>query len=236
MHREYTVSSYFTFKLGNNSMFYYGNNFNQDIYVANDYSVPDIMWINQKDGTFKDEINERTKQLSWFSMGVDIADINNDCYPDIHIEDELFCIFNADGSFNPSEINDMIQILQKNNADLVFASRYEKNCTSEDDTLITIIGNFIFTKIGNIFFKLSITDILYTFVIGKTQKVKNLNLKSKDFVFCVELPIKANRNNLKLTTSKSNERARIGGIKKPNAFKDGFRILFGMIKLFLKIF
>tara|TARA_B100001063_G_C16657174_1_gene499116 strand:- start:317 stop:997 length:681 start_codon:yes stop_codon:yes gene_type:complete len=152
-----------------------------------------------------------------------------------HIEDELFCIFNADGSFNPSEINNMIQILDKNNADFVFASRYEKNCSSEDDTLITFVGNFIFTKIGNIFFKIKITDILYTFVLGKTQKIKNLNLKSKDFVFCVELPIKANRNNLKLVTSKSNERPRIGGVKKPNAFKDGFKILFGMIKLFFKV-
>ena len=152
-----------------------------------------------------------------------------------HIKDELFCIFNADGSFNPSEINNMMQILEKNNADLVFASRYEKNCSSDDDTLITMIGNFIFTKIGNIFFRLGITDILYTFVIGRTEKVKNLNLKSKDFVFCVELPIKANRNHLKLITSKSNERARIGGIKKPNAFKDGLRILFGMVRLFFKI-
>ena len=152
-----------------------------------------------------------------------------------HVKDELFCIFNADGSFNPSEINNMIEILKRENADLVFASRYEKKCSSEDDTLITIIGNFIFTKIGNIFFRLSITDVLYTFVLGKTQKTKSLNLKSKDFVFCVELPIKASRNGFKLVTSKSNERARIGGIKKPNAFKDGFRILFGMIKLFFKV-
>tara|TARA_Y100001958_G_C21179841_1_gene509941 strand:- start:66 stop:737 length:672 start_codon:yes stop_codon:yes gene_type:complete len=150
-------------------------------------------------------------------------------------QNELFCIFNADGSFNPKEINNMVQILQNENADLVFASRYEKNCSSEDDTIITIIGNFIFSKIGNIFFKLNISDILYTFVLGKTQKVKSLDLNSKDFVFCVELPIKANRKNLKLTTSKSNERKRIGGIKKPNAFKDGFKILFGMIKLFFKI-
>ncbi len=152
-----------------------------------------------------------------------------------YIKNELFCIFNADGSFNPIEIKNMLEILKRNNSDLVFASRYEKNCSSEDDTLITSIGNFIFTKIGNIFFRLNITDILYTFVIGKTSKVKNLNLKSKDFVFCVELPIKAKRNNLKLITSKSNERARIAGQKKPNAFKDGFRILFGMIKLFFRI-
>ena len=150
-------------------------------------------------------------------------------------KDELFCIFNADGSFNPSEIPNMLQRLQNNNADLVFASRYEKNCSSEDDTLITKIGNFIFTKIGNIFFRLTISDILYTFVIGKTEKIKKLNLISKDFVFCVELPIKAKRNNLKLVTSKSHERARIGGFKKPNAFKDGLKILVGMIKLFFKI-
>ena len=143
-----------------------------------------------------------------------------------HIKNELFCIFNADGSFDPIEIKNMLEILKRNNSDLVFASRYEKNCSSEDDTIITSIGNFIFTKIGNIFFRLNITDILYTFVIGKTSKVKSLNLKSKDFVFCVELPIKAKRNNLKLMTSKSNERARIAGQKKPNAFKDGFRILF----------
>ena len=149
-------------------------------------------------------------------------------------KNQLFCIFNADGSFNPMEIKNMIQILEKENADLVFASRYEKDCSSEDDTLITLIGNFIFTKIGNIFFQLNISDILYTFVIGKTQKVRNLNLKSKDFVFCVELPVKANRNDYKLTTSKSNERKRIGGVKKPNAFRDGFKILFGMIKLFFK--
>jgi hypothetical protein len=62
-----------------------------------------------------------------------------------------------------------------------------------------------------------------------TQK---LNLKKKDFTFCVELPIKAKRNNLQITTSKSNERARIAGRKKVNAIKDGFLILIAMINLF----
>ncbi len=152
-----------------------------------------------------------------------------------YVQTELFCIFNADGSFNPIELKNMLHIMQDNNSDLIFASRYEKNCSSEDDTLITLVGNFIFTKIGKIFFNLNITDILYTFVIGKSQKVKKLNLNSKDFVFCVELPIKAKRNNLKLSTSKSNERKRIGGQKKVNAFKDGLSILLGMIKLFFKI-
>ena len=45
----------------------------------------------------------------------------------------------------------MYEKLITDNADFVFASRYEKDCSSDDDTVITAIGNFIFTKIGNIF-------------------------------------------------------------------------------------
>ena len=151
-----------------------------------------------------------------------------------NVQTELFCIFNADGSFNPKELSMMQDKIYKDNFDFVFASRYEKNCSSEDDTWVTFIGNFIFSKIGNIFFNLEITDILYTYVIGKTILAQQLNLTRKDFVFCVELPIKAKRQNLKITTSKSNERARIGGKKKVNAIKDGFLILMAMIKLFFR--
>ena len=148
-----------------------------------------------------------------------------------NVQTDYFCIFNADGSFNPNELKFMYDKLENSYIDIIFASRYEKDCSSEDDTIITYIGNFIFTTLGKIFFNLKITDILYTFVMGKTNNVKNLNLKSKDFVFCVELPIKANRNKLKIETSKSNERARFAGKKKVNAIKDGFLILKGMFKL-----
>ena len=149
-----------------------------------------------------------------------------------NVKTDLFCIFNADGSFNPSELGNMIQKITNEKYDVVIASRYEKNCSSDDDTIITLVGNFIFTLLGKIFFKLNITDVLYTYVLGNTKKIRELKLSSKNFVFCVELPIKSNQNNLKITTSKSNERARIDGKKKVNAFTDGFSILIGMIKLF----
>ena len=151
-----------------------------------------------------------------------------------HVETEYLCIFNADGSFNPNELPAMYNLMKLKNCDFIFASRYEKNCGSEDDTLITFLGNFIFTQIGKIFFKLLLTDILYTFVMGKSQKAKDLKLEQNDFSFCVELPIKANRNKMNLTTSRSYERKRIAGKKKVNAFKDGFKILIFMIKLFFK--
>lgn len=58
-----------------------------DIYVANDYTVPDFLYINQKNGTFKESIKEYTKQLSYFGMGCDVADINNDGLVDIGVVD-----------------------------------------------------------------------------------------------------------------------------------------------------
>jgi len=145
---------------------------------------------------------------------------------------KYFCIFNADGSFNPSEINQMLKTLQSKKLDFIFASRYGANSGSDDDTVLTLVGNYIFTYIGKIFFKLNITDILYTFVIGKTEQAKKLNLDQKDFSFCVELPIKAKKMKMQLGSINSYERKRIAGKKKVNALKDGFLILKHMIRLF----
>ena len=138
----------------------------------------------------------------------------------------------ADGSFNPLELKNMYYLAESEKFDLVFGSRYEKNAGSDDDTIITLIGNKIFTFLGKIFYSLPITDILYTYVLGDTKKVKELKLIEEDFRFCVELPIKAKKAELKLTTNISFERKRIGGIKKVNAFKDGFKILKSMIALY----
>tara|TARA_B100001123_G_C15267311_1_gene1008941 strand:- start:654 stop:1322 length:669 start_codon:yes stop_codon:yes gene_type:complete len=149
-----------------------------------------------------------------------------------NVDTEYFCIFNADGSFNPNELENMQNKVENEGADIVFASRYEKDCGSEDDTIVTYIGNFIFTKLGNIFFKLNVTDILYTYVFAKTSEIKKLNLTKKDFCLCVELPIKSKRKNLNIVTSKSFERPRISGKKKVNPLKDGFAILLEMVRLF----
>ena len=147
---------------------------------------------------------------------------------------KYFSIFNADGSFEPKELDSMFKKIEEG-YDFIFGSRYMENSGSEDDTIVTYIGNKIFTLLGNIFFNLKISDILYTFVIGKTNNAQKLNLISNDFSFCVELPIKAKRQNNKLISTPSFERKRIAGKKKVNAFKDGSMILIKMIKLFFQI-
>ena len=60
-----------------------------DIYVSNDFYERDYLYINQKDGTFSEEIKEYTSHLSLSAMGIDIADINNDGHNDIFITDML---------------------------------------------------------------------------------------------------------------------------------------------------
>lgn len=145
----------------------------------------------------------------------------------------FFCIINADGSMNPSYLTNMLQKIKNNNLDFLFASRYEKpGGGSDDDNFITTIGNFLFTGIGNLFFSLKISDILFTYVMGRSDSFKNLQIISNDFTFCVELPIKAKRLKFKYQTIPSFERNRIGGVKKVNAFKDGLLILIKMVKLF----
>ena len=54
-----------------------------DLYVSNDFKVPDYLWINNQDGTFSEHGRELTDQFALYGMGVDIADINNDRLLDI---------------------------------------------------------------------------------------------------------------------------------------------------------
>lgn len=58
-----------------------------DFYISNDYYIPDALYINQRNGTFKDEVKQRTNQVAYAGMGADIADLNNDGNYDIFTVD-----------------------------------------------------------------------------------------------------------------------------------------------------
>ncbi len=60
-----------------------------DVYVSNDSYERDYLYINQKNGTFKDDFENCIEHTSFSSMGADIADVNNDGYPDIFTTDML---------------------------------------------------------------------------------------------------------------------------------------------------
>ena len=145
---------------------------------------------------------------------------------------KYFCIFNADGSFDENDLPKMLELNYQ--YDFIFTSRYSSGAGSEDDTIVTYLGNQIFSLLGRIFFSLKISDILFTFVMGQTESFKKLNVTNTDFRFCVEFPIKMKKKKMKYFSISSYEKKRIAGFKKVNAFKDGFLILLEMIKLFFK--
>jgi len=60
-----------------------------DIYISNDFWERDYLYINQGDGTFRDELTDRTSKTSRSSMGSDMADVNNDGMLDIFVTDML---------------------------------------------------------------------------------------------------------------------------------------------------
>jgi len=60
-----------------------------DIYVGNDFHENDYLYINQHNGTFKEQLNDYLNHTSRYTMGVDLADINNDAWPDLIAVDML---------------------------------------------------------------------------------------------------------------------------------------------------
>jgi hypothetical protein len=60
-----------------------------DLYISNDFFERDYLYVNRGDGTFNEEIEARMGHISLASMGADMADINNDGYPEIFVSEML---------------------------------------------------------------------------------------------------------------------------------------------------
>jgi enediyne biosynthesis protein E4 len=104
-----------------------------DIYVGNDYITNDVLYINNKNGTFTNEIDRYIKHQSQFSMGNDVADINNDGFDEIITLDMLpennlrrktvintptynTYINNEKFGYQPQHIRNMLQFNNGNNS------------------------------------------------------------------------------------------------------------------------
>jgi hypothetical protein len=108
-----------------------------DIYVSNDSYERDYLYINQKNGTFKDETDKYIQHMSLSSMGADIGDINNDGYPEIFTTDmfpENPYRLKTMGSFDNIDLFD-------NKVKAGFSYQYPKNClqlNNEDGEFLDI--------------------------------------------------------------------------------------------------
>jgi glycosyltransferase involved in cell wall biosynthesis len=147
-------------------------------------------------------------------------------------QSKYVAVFYADGSTDPKYLNQMLNLMKQNDKSIVFGSRYEGTGKSLDDNLITRIGNFFFSAVGNIFFKLNISDILFTYFVAKKEDIDKMELFSDNYNLCVEIPIKAKLMNIAYMTLPCIERKRVADKKKVKAFKVGFEILFFLFKCY----
>ena len=141
------------------------------------------------------------------------------------------CIYNADYSFDPTYFSKLTELTKE--YDFIFGSRYKGSGGSEDDTIVTFIGNKIFTFITRYILRIKLSDILFTYVVCNVEKFNILKLKNNDFKFCIELPVKVKKNNFTYTDLEMFERKRFDGKKKVNVIKDGFLISLEIIKSFI---
>ena len=144
------------------------------------------------------------------------------------------CIYNADYSFDPKYFAELSKLTEE--YDFIFGSRYKGTGGSDDDTIITFIGNKIFTFITKHILRIKLSDILFTYVVCNVEKFNILNLKNNDFKFCIELPTKIKKQNFSYTDLEMFERKRFDGKKKVNVIKDGFLISLEIIKNFILIY
>jgi glycosyltransferase involved in cell wall biosynthesis len=138
------------------------------------------------------------------------------------------CIFNADFSFDPKYFEELIKKSQSN--DFIFGTRYEKQSGSDDDDIVTYVGNKVFSFITKYILGIKLTDILFTYVLCDVKKFNLLDFQSNDFRLCIELPVKVKKNKFTYSEVPMFERKRFAGKKKVNVIKDGFLILIEIIK------
>ena len=150
-----------------------------------------------------------------------------------NVKTDYLSIFYADGSTDPKYLIDMIKIIKTKEVSLVFGTRYEGGGKSLDDDFITRIGNFFFSLLGNILFKLKLSDILFTYITGKKSSFDEMKLLSDNYNLCVEIPIKSKLMSIPYQSLPCIERKRIADKKKVKPFKVGFQILYFLIKCFI---
>lgn len=126
-----------------------------DLYIANDFNIADVIYLNNKNGTFTAVQNSLIRRFSTFSMGCDIADFNNDGLPDIITTDMLPAnhvrrITNAGASgdmsiYNPTYDSNQVtrNMLQVNRGANVFSDiGYQAGVAATDWSWACLMADF----------------------------------------------------------------------------------------------
>jgi glycosyltransferase involved in cell wall biosynthesis len=136
----------------------------------------------------------------------------------------IIVMLDADGSADPSEIPDFIEVLLAGN-DFAKGSRFVKGGGSHDITIFRRWGNFWLSKLVNLLFRAQFSDLCYGYNAFWKYCFDEVNIDSDGFEVETLINIRMHQARFKIVEVPSFEYARIHGVSNLHAFRDGWRVL-----------
>jgi glycosyltransferase involved in cell wall biosynthesis len=136
---------------------------------------------------------------------------------------EIIIEFMGDGNCKAETIPLLVQKIHEG-YDLVIASRYMAGAKSYDDTPVTRLGNWAFTRLINVLFHGSFQDAMMGYRAYRKDVFLKLDLDSPGLCFPTQGSIQFSRHGFKIAEIPSDEPARLGGVRKAQNFKTGLEL------------
>jgi glycosyltransferase involved in cell wall biosynthesis len=155
--------------------------FNLEIVICDDGSTDQtILLLNENKNLFDKLIKNQKNQGKGAAVKVGL----NNC------SGEIIIIQDADLEYNPDEFSDLISPFLKNEADVVYGSRFLGNKTKRVLYFKNRIANFLLTTFVNLLTNLNFTDVETGYKAFKRDILKDIELKENSFAFEIEFTMK----------------------------------------------
>ncbi|MBU1862099.1 MAG: glycosyltransferase family 2 protein [Candidatus Omnitrophica bacterium] len=142
--------------------------------------------------------------------------------------------FTPDGNCIPEKIPELVEKM-KEGYDMVIVSRYKDNAKSYDDTLISGLGNWLFTTLVNVLFKAQYTDVLNFFRACRRDVYQKAGIEIKRRPVQTRLSARLAKKGYKVAEISGDEPKRIAGKSYTHTVKNGLNELFIIIEEFFNI-
>ena len=137
---------------------------------------------------------------------------------------DIIVMLDADGSADPDEIPRFVKVLMAGN-DFAKGSRFAKGGGSHDLTLIRSMGNYGLSKLVNLLFQASFSDLCYGYNAFWKHCFDHVEIDSDGFEIETMITIRMHQAQFKIVEIPSFEHPRIQGASNLHTFKDGWRVL-----------
>ncbi len=142
---------------------------------------------------------------------------------------DIVIIQDADLEYNPKDYSALLELIVKNDADVVYGSRFLNN-PFKNFMLMSYLANKFLTFLTNLFYGTKLTDMETCYKAMKREFVQNIEIKSRKFDLEPEITAKLVKNGAKIKELPISYNARSYQAGKKITYKDGLMAIFAIIK------